>query len=192
MSIACPISQLRRVLNLCSCHLPSYVLLGPYLGSESRSANRLPDFSAASCTEPLLLPSICPPHTQAIPSRALYVRDSVLFAWTLPIACPISQLHHALNFELSSMANPYFFFKSCSSKLSSRYFELTYIILWYTGVSLSHPFRLQPHLHPAHLRYVATFRHFFNKFSPLLPLCRQHYSCVWCRHLPNNQCLPPP
>ena len=123
--IACLISQLCRVLNLCSCYLTGYLicrqyprecytpvtpffLLGLYLGSESRSANRLPDFSATSRTEPLLLPSICPPHTQAIPSRALYARDSVLFAWTLPriwshavpIACPISQLHHALNFPL--------------------------------------------------------------------------------------------
>jgi len=123
--IACLISQLCRVLNLCSCYLTGYLicrqyprecytpvtpffLLGLYLGSESRSANRLPDFSATSRTEPLLLPSICPSHTQAIPSRALYARDSVLFAWTLPriwshavpIACPISQLHHALNFPL--------------------------------------------------------------------------------------------
>ena len=41
--------------------------LGLYLGSESRSANRLPDFSAASCTEPLLVLSTWPHHTQAIP-----------------------------------------------------------------------------------------------------------------------------
>ena len=99
--IACPISQLCRVLNLCSCYLPGYLickqyprecytpvtpffLLGLYLGSESRSANRLRDFSAASCTEPLLLPSTWLPHMQAIPSRVLYARDSVLSARTLP------------------------------------------------------------------------------------------------------------
>jgi len=77
--ITCPISQLRRVLNLCSCYLPGHLLsltqaiphecytlvisiflLGLYLGSESRSANHLPDFSAASCTEPLLVLSTWP------------------------------------------------------------------------------------------------------------------------------------
>jgi hypothetical protein len=41
--------------------------LGLYLGSKLRSANRLPDFSAAPCTEPLLVLSTRPHHTQAIP-----------------------------------------------------------------------------------------------------------------------------
>jgi hypothetical protein len=60
-------------------------LLGlQYLGSELRSANRLPDFSAVSCTEPLLVLSTWLPHMQAIPSRVLYARDSVLSAQTLP------------------------------------------------------------------------------------------------------------
>jgi len=42
-------------------------LLGLYFGSESHSANHLSDFSAASCTEPLLVLSIWPSHIQAIP-----------------------------------------------------------------------------------------------------------------------------
>ena len=46
--VACPISQLRRVSNLCSCHLSARLI------------------------------------RRAIPSRALYTRDSVIFAWTLP------------------------------------------------------------------------------------------------------------
>jgi len=62
----------------------SIFLLGLFLGSESRSANRLPDFSAVSCTEPLLVLSNWLPHMQAIPSRVLYARDSVLSARTIP------------------------------------------------------------------------------------------------------------
>ena len=42
--------------------------LGLYLGSKLRSANRLPDFSAALCTNLLLVLSTWLPHMQAIPS----------------------------------------------------------------------------------------------------------------------------
>src|SRR5882762_4137295 len=91
--LPCPISQLCRVLNLCSCYLSGqyphecYTLVISFfflLGSELRSANRLSDFSAAPCTEPLLVLSTWPHHTQAIPSRVLHAHDSVLFAWILP------------------------------------------------------------------------------------------------------------
>jgi hypothetical protein len=66
------------------CYTLVIFLLGLYLGLELRSANSLPDFSAASCTKPLLVLSTWPHHSQAIPSRVLYARDSVLLAWILP------------------------------------------------------------------------------------------------------------
>jgi len=57
----------------------------------------LPDFSAVSCTEPLLVLSIW-----AIPSRVLYACDFVFFFClgrnrAVTIACPISQLRRVPN-----------------------------------------------------------------------------------------------
>jgi hypothetical protein len=126
--IACPISQLHRVPNLCSfvllAHTPPSQHHGPRLLPEWWRLKRWrpfltdPRISHVSIFSTVLMRRslICHlsahlirrqyPHERYTPVIPFFSLGLYLGFGVVPIACPISQLHHVSNFELSSMANP--------------------------------------------------------------------------------------
>jgi hypothetical protein len=131
-----------RVLYARDFDFPARTLpwIGLYLGSESRSANRLPDFSAASCTEPLLVLSTWPHHTQAIPSRVLYACDFVFSGLGLDLGSESRSANRLPDFSAASCTEPLLLCSACphTSKSTPRSPFITGVVATKTLASVSY------------------------------------------------------